>query len=274
MPSATSQLKVTASRAADSKPLEYLARGGFVCYGIIHLLFAWLALQVAVGHPAKEGDQSGALQSLAGHGYGKVMLVVIAVGMVGLALWQAFEAAIGESGPRTKAALAERVINGVRAIVYLWLAWTAVKVLRGVNANMAGNQQKNSSQLMGQPGGRWLVGLIGLVIVGVGIGLFAYGYTKKFLKRLNTSQMNPSVRKSTRRLGIFGYVAKGVAYAITGVLVVSAAVTYQPNQARGLDSALKTLANHAYGNWLLAVIAVGFAAFGVYCFAQARYRKV
>jgi hypothetical protein len=274
MSSPASQLKVTASRAADSKPLEYLARGGFVCYGVIHLLFAWLALQVAFGHPAKEGDQSGALQSLAGLSYGKVLLGVIAVGMVGLAIWQAFEAAIGESGPRTKAAIAERVINGVRAVIYLWLAWTAVKVLRGVNADIAGNQQKNSSQLMSQTDGRWLVGLIGVVVVGVGAGLFAYGYTKKFLKHLNTQQMSPSVRKSTRRLGISGYLAKGIAYAIVGILVVTAAVTYQPDQARGLDAALKTLTSHAYGNWLLAVIAVGFAAFGIYCFFQAKYRKV
>ena len=274
MSSATSHLKGTASRAADSKPLEYLVRGGFVCYGVIHLLFAWLVLQVAFGHPAKEGDQSGALQSLAGLSYGKVLLGVIAVGMVALAIWQAFEAAIGQGGPRTKTAIAERVVNGIRAIVYLWLAWTAVKVLRGVNADMAGNQQKNSTQLMGQPGGRWLVGLIGLVIAGVGIGLFLYGYTKKFLRHLNTQRMSPSVRKTTRRLGVAGYIAKGVAYTIAGILVVVAAVTYQPDQARGLDAALKTLASHAYGNWLLALIAVGFAAFGVYCFSQAKYRKV
>ena len=274
MSSATSQLKVTASRAADSKPLEYLVRGGFVGYGIIHLLFAWLALQVAFGHPAKEGDQSGALQSLAGHSYGKVLLIAIAVGMVALAIWQAFAAAIGESGPPSKTAIAERVVSGARTIIYLWLAWTAVKVVRGVNGNTAGNQQKNTSQLMSQTGGRWLIGLIGLIIVGVGIGLFVYGYTKTFLKHLNTQQMSPPVRKSTRRLGVFGYLAKGVAYAIAGILVVTAAVTYRPDQARGLDSALKTLVSHSYGNWLLAVIAVGFAAFGVYCFSQAKYRKV
>jgi len=274
MSSATSQLKVRASRAADSKPLEYLVRGGFVCYGIIHLLFGWLALQIAFGHSSGEGDQSGALRSLAGQDYGKALLVVIAVGMVALAIWQAFEAAIGESGPRTKTAIAERVVSGVRAVVYLWLAWTAVKVVRGVNADAAGNQQKNSSQLMSQTGGRWLVGLIGLIVIGVGVGLVWYGYTKKFQRRLDTARMTPAVRKSTRRLGMFGYVAKGVAYAIAGILVVVAAVKSRPDQARGLDAALKALVSHAYGNWLLAVIAFGFAAFGVYCFSQAKYRKV
>ena len=274
MSSATSHLKASASRAADSKPLEYLARGGFICYGVIHLLFAWLALQVAFGHSGQEGDQNGALQSPAGNGFGKFLLVVIAVGMVSLAIWQAFEAIVGESGPRDKTAMAERVISGIRAVVYLWLAWTAVKIVTGANSSSAAKSQNKSSTLMSHTGGRWLVGLIGLVILGVGIGLVVYGVRKKFEKHLKIQEMRPAVRKSTRRLGMAGYSAKGVAYAIAGVLVVIAAVKYDPDKARGLDAALKTLAAHSYGPWLLALIAIGFAAFGVFCFFQAKYRKV
>jgi hypothetical protein len=272
--SATTHVKAGASRAADSKPLEYLVRGGFVCYGVIHLLFAWLALQVAFGHSGQEGDQNGALQSLAGNGFGKFLLVVIAVGMVGLAIWQAFLAIVGESGPQDKAAIAERVVSGVRAVVYVWLAWTAVKIVIGTDSSSASNTQSKSSTIMAHTGGRWLVGLIGLVILGVGIGLAVYGVLKKFERHLKIREMRPSVRKSTRRLGMAGYAAKGVAYAIAGLLVVVAAVKYDPDKARGLDAALTTLAGHSYGPWLLALIAIGFAAFGVFCFSQAKYRKV
>jgi hypothetical protein len=98
--------------------------------------------------------------------------------------------------------------------------------------------------------------------------------TKRFEKHLNTAQMNPTVRKTTRRLGMAGYPAKGVAYGIAGVLVLTAAITYDPKKASGLDGALKTLAGHGWGIWLLVLIALGFAAFGVFCFSQARYRKV
>jgi hypothetical protein len=274
MSSATSHVKGSASRAADSKPLEYLARGGFITYGIIHLLLAWLALQVAFGDSGKEGDQSGALQSLAGNGFGKVLLVVIVIGMVGLAIWQALSAIIGEKGQTGKRAIAERVISGIRAIVYLWLAWTAVKVIRGANSSSANNTKNKSSSLMSHTGGRWLIGLIGLVILGIGIGLIVYALKKEFEKRLKMQQMPAAVRKSTRRLGMAGYSAKGVAYGITGVLVVIAAVKYDPSKARGLDAALKTLTGHSYGPWLLVLIALGIAAFGVFCFVQAKYRKV
>lgn len=274
MSSATSHVRYTASRAADSKPLEYLARAGFVCYGVIHLLFAWVAMRVAVGRSQAEGDQSGALQSLASQPFGRTMVVIVVVGMVALAIWQAFEAVIGESGDRGREAVAERVISGARAIVYLWLAWIGVRVVSGANASQGDRQQAGASDLMDSTGGRWLVGLIGAAVLGVGIGLLVYGLKKKFVKHLNTVQMTPTVYRTTRRLAIAGYSAKGVAYAIAGVLVVIAAVTYDPDKARGLDSAVKTLAGQPYGPWLLGLIALGIAGFGVYCFAQARYRKV
>jgi hypothetical protein len=274
MSSATQQVRFTASRAANSKPLEYLARGGFICYGVIHLLFAWLVLQVALGNPAEESDQSGALQVVGRQPAGKFLLILIIIGMVALAIWQAFEAIIGESGPQSRTAKAERFISACRAILYLYFAWLGLKVLQGAASSQSKSQQQTTASVMSASGGRWLVGLVGLVVLGVGIGLIVYGVTKKFEEHLNTEQMAPSVHKTVRRLGVAGYAAKGVAFGIVGVLIVAAAVTYDPKKASGLDGALKTLAGHSYGPWLLGLVALGIAAFGVYCFFQTRYRKV
>jgi hypothetical protein len=274
MSSTASNVKYHASRAADSKPLEYLARGGFVGYGIIHLLFSWIALQVAFGGSGKESDQSGALTELAGKPYGKTLLVIIAIGLAAMAIWQLFEAIVGESGEQTRGAIAERVISGVRAVLYVYLAWLAVKVIQGANASMGDKSQSKSAGLMESTGGRWLVGLAGLVVLGVGIGIFVYGLRKKFTKHLNTQQMPVTTHRPIIRLGMAGYMAKGVAYAIAGILFITAAVTFDADKARGLDAALKTLAGHPWGVWLLALIAAGIAAFGVYCFAQAKYRKI
>jgi hypothetical protein len=147
-------------------------------------------------------------------------------------------------------------------------------VVSGASGSQADSQESATKSIMDNTGGRWLIGLIGLIVVGIGIGLLIYGVKKKFEKHLNTGQMNPSVRQTVRRLGVAGYSAKGVAYAIVGALVVSAAVTYDAGKARGLDGALKTLSAQSYGPWLLGLIALGIAAFGVYCFFQAKYRKV
>jgi hypothetical protein len=272
--SATQQARSTASRAANSKPLEYLARGGFIAYGVIHLLFAWLALQVALGDSSGETDQSGALETIGAQSGGKFLVILIIVGMVAMAIWQAFEAAIGESGPQDRAAMAERFVSGCRAILYLYFAFIAYKVISGANSSQGDSQQSSASSMMDNTGGRWVVGLVGLIVLGVGVGLIVYGVTKKFEKHLNTQQMDGKVRRTVRRLGVAGYSAKGTAYAIAGGLIVAAAVTYDAEKARGLDAALKTLASQNYGPWLLALIALGIAAYGVYCFFQAKYRKV
>ena len=271
--SASQQARSSASRAANSKPLEYLARGGFIAYGVIHLLFAWLVLQVAFGSSGT-ADQSGALETIGAQTGGKFLLVLIIIGMVAMAIWQAFEAAIGQSGLQDRSAMAERVVSGCRAALYLYLAYLGYKVLSGANASQGDMQQSKTSSMMDGTGGRWLVGLIGLIVLGVGIGLIVYGLKKKFEKHLNTGQMNPSVHRTVRRLGMAGYTAKGTAYGIAGGLIIAAAVTYDAEKARGLDGALKALAKQSYGPWLLGLVALGIAAFGVYCFFQAKYRKV
>ncbi|MDI6101461.1 DUF1206 domain-containing protein [Actinoplanes sp. NEAU-A12] len=271
---AASNVKNTASRAAESKPLELLARGGFIGYGIIHLLFAWIALQVAFSGSGQDSDQSGALQTIAKQPFGKTLLIIIAVGLIAMAIWQAFEAAIGESGPRDRRAMAERALSVARTLLYGYLAWNAIKVVKDAGASMGDSNASGASGLLASSGGRSLVGLIGLVVLGIGVGMAYYGYQKKFVRHLNTQQMPAGTSQTIIRLGRAGYTAKGVAYAIAGALVVVAAVNYDASKARGLDSALKTLAASSWGVWLLALIAAGIAAFGVYCFAQAKYRKI
>ncbi|GAA2286658.1 DUF1206 domain-containing protein [Glycomyces scopariae] len=272
--SSTNNAQVIASRAANSKPLELLARGGFIAYGVIHLLFAWLALQVAFGESSGETDQSGALNTLAQQPAGEFLVICIIVGMVAMAVWQAFEAAIGESGPQDRAAMAERVISGCRTVLYLYFAYLGYKVVSGANASQSQSQQSTASSMMDSGGGRFLVGLAGAVVLGVGVGLAVYGLKKKFEKHLNTGRMRPKVRRTVQRLGTAGYTSKGVAYALAGALIVAAAVTYDPEKAGGLDAALKTLAGTDWGPWLLGLIALGIACFGVYCFFQTKYRKV
>jgi hypothetical protein len=86
--------------------------------------------------------------------------------------------------------------------------------------------------------------------------------------------MNHRTRQAARRLGQAGYIAKGIAFGIVGLLLADAAVTHNPAKSRGLDAALRTLIAQPFGKFLLFLVAIGFAAFGIYCFFQARYRKV
>ncbi|MFB9546720.1 DUF1206 domain-containing protein [Micromonospora sagamiensis] len=272
--SLTHSAQATASRTANSRWLETLARVGFIGYGIVHLLFAWLALQIAFGKSSDDGDQSGALRTLAAQPMGKFLVVAIAVGLLAMAIWQGLEAAVGHRAERGGERVVERLASAGRAIVYLYFAWTAWKVFSDAGSNSADKQEALTGELMTSSGGRWLVGLAGVALASIGAGLVIYGLVKRFEKHLKTGEMDARTRQLARRLGVAGYVAKGTAYAIAGILVVVAAINYDPEKARGLDAALRTLREQSYGPILLALVALGIAAFGAFCFVQSRYRKV
>jgi hypothetical protein len=116
--------------------------------------------------------------------------------------------------------------------------------------------------------------LAAVAVIGLGVGMVLYGAKRSFEQRLRIGQMSRKTRQTAARLGQLGYVAKGVAFGIVGILLAGAALRHNAAQSRGLDAALRTLAAKPYGDLLLVLIAAGFAAFGGYCFFQVKYRKV
>jgi hypothetical protein len=262
--------------AADGDGLENLARVGLVSYGVVHLLVAWLALQLAWGSSSESADQSGALSTVAESPVGKPLLWIIAVGMVALAVWQALEVLRWRSGwsasgdARTKA-VKKSAKAVAKAIVYAALAVLAVRFATGGGGSSSQQQQSTTAGVFGWPAGRWLVGAAGLVLVGVGVYHVYKGVTKHFLKEIDLAQAPPSATRLVTRLGQVGYPGKGIALGVVGGLFVWAAVTFDPEKATGLDGALRTILDAPFGQVLLTLVALGIAAFGAYLLVRARY---
>lgn len=255
----TGDVQHAAARAGDHPLLEKGARLGYAASGVLHLLLAWVTVQLAWTSGSEQADQQGALQQLAGNGFGQALLWVLLVGFVLLALWQATEAiAWGEAADRAKAA--------AKAVVYAVLAVTTVSVLTSGSGGSSGGA---TSGLLSSGIGRVLVGLVGLGVVAVGGYHVVKGWKEKFLEDLESSPA-PWVRTA----GKIGYLGKGAALAVVGVLLVVAAVQADPEKASGLDAALHALAGLPFGAVLLTLVALGFAAYGVYGFGRARHAKV
>jgi hypothetical protein len=272
---AVNEAGTLARRAARNEWFERLTRGGLVGYGITHLLVGWIALELAFrGRAPAEGDQSGAFKALVAQPVGKWLLLGVAIGLAAMSVWQALAAVVGHLDEQGKARTFERIASGFKAVFYGYLAYKAATVRAGSAQSSGDQQQQATSTLLSEPGGRWLVGLVGLFVLGVGIGLVWYGIVKRFEKHLKTGQMPEHARKTARWLGILGYVAKGVAYGTLGVLIAWAAVSFDPSKARGLDQALRTLAAQPAGDVILVCVGAGIAAYGVFSLFQARYRKV
>ena len=263
---------LTARGAARSDPMKRLARLGLAARAAIYLLIGILAIALALGSPRGEADQRGALQALTRHTGGTALVWVIAVGPAAYALWRFSEAAFGVVGEGNKAV--PRLQSFARGVIYTFFAVSAFTLLlQNSSSSQAGQQAEFTAKTMRHTGGRWAVGIVGAVVVICGLVLVWQGLTRSFEKYLNLGQMSPRTRRVVEFLGVFGTAARGAVFALAGALVIVAAVQYDPRKATGLDGALRQLADSSSWSWLLYLIAAGLVVFGIYGFAEAKWRR-
>lgn len=266
------RVSARARRWSRGPAFRGLARAGLVARAVIYLLIGWIAILVAVAHSTRRPNQEGALQLLAGKPYGSISLWLLGIGFAGYALWRLSEVAFGATGEGKGAG--PRAKSLARAVVYAYLSYLTFQVIAHSAGNETRTQRDLTASVMRHPGGQWLVASVGLIVVVVGVMLIAEGVRRTFMKYLMTSRMTAKVRRVVERLGRIGVTARGVAFAITGALIVDAAVTFRPSKSGGLDTALLTLRGEPFGEFLLLVVAVGLVIFGVYGLAESRWRRV
>jgi len=262
----------SARRASASPLAHFLARAGLTARGVIYILVGWVAVLVALGQSSREADQQGALQLLAGKSYGLVALWLLGIGFACYALWRLSEAAFGVTGERPGAG--PRLKSLARAIIYAGFSYLTFTVISGSARSQAGRQQDITATAMQHTGGRVLVLIAGLIVVACGVALVVEGVRKKFMKNLETGRMGARTRRVVKLLGITGTIARGVVFALAGVLVVDAAVTHRAAESGGIDKALLTLRDQPFGEFLMLLAALGLLIFGIYGLCEARWRRV
>jgi hypothetical protein len=239
---------------------------------VLHVLIAWLAVQLALGRHAGEPNEAGAFQTIAQAPGGTSLLWAIAAGLAALALWQLAAAVVGVPGADAQRQTGERVKSAAKGVLYGALAAMAFRYAQGGEAG-SGHEESLAASALSMPAGQWLVGLVGVVIVGVGIFHVVKGWRKKFLRDL-AGVGGRAVGRAVVRLGQVGYIAMGIALGVVGALVVAAAVTADPKRVGGFDEALLTIRDQPFGQVLFIVVALGVGAHGVYSFARARYARL
>lgn len=262
----------SARRAANSSSMDRLARLGLVSRGVIYLVIGILAVLLAVGKKSGETDQRGAVQELSQQTGGFVLVLIVAIGLACYALWRLSEAAFGVTGEGHGAGA--RAQSLIRGLIYGFLSFSAFRLLaQGHQKSQAKQQQSDTARLMHHTAGRWLVGLFGVVVVVIGAVLVYQGVTRHFEKYFKLAEMSPGARKTTKFLGTVGTAARGLVFGITGVLLVVAAVQFDPKKARGIDQALQTLRDAPLGPVLLLIVALGLVMFGLFGLCEARWRR-
>ncbi len=256
-----------------STTFEVLSRAGFVARGLIYGIIGVLAFLVAVSDKGKLTDQEGAIRTLADKPFGTFLLVVLAIGLGGYAIWRLTRAAIGH-GPEASDSTLDRLGGVGSGLVYAALCIATIKILTDSSSTDSSNPDKTTAGVFDWPAGRWLIGIVGVVLIGVGVYQLVKGLRQKFLEELKTEQMQPAVKTWITRIGTVGHVARAVVFALIGWFLLKAAYEFDANEAVGLDGALTKILKADYGPWLLGVVSAGLIAFGVYSVSEARYRKI
>jgi hypothetical protein len=257
-------------RGKAREGLKVSTRIGLVAYGFLHLLVAWVAVELAFGARHQDSSGQGALRQLASEPLGKVLVWAIAVGMLGFSVRRAVEGCIGHRDEDGSERWRHRARAWTKAVVYAVVGASAV---RTVTSGSSGSRSERtlSAQVMDLPGGRWLVVLVGAVIVGVGLHHAYRGLSRDFRDELSAGGRRGEAGTVYLTFGQVGYTAKGVVFVLVGILVAYAGITHDPQKSRGLDSALQTVRDQPFGPALLVAVAAGIACYGLFCFAQARH---
>jgi hypothetical protein len=259
-------------RVAHRPEFEWLARAGLVARGVVYGVVGVLAVKLAVGDGGGTASQQGAMKEIASQPFGKVLLILVAIGLFGYAAWRLTRAAIGH-GPESSDDGQERVSGLASGLVYLGFFVSAVLILLGAGGG-SGNPDKATGGVLGWPGGPWLVGLAGVVMIGVGLEQGRRAVVKKFCEWSKTEQMSLRMRKVFTAVGMFGHFARMVVFSLVGYFLIKAAVEFDPDKAVGLDGALAKLRDASSGPLLLGIVAAGLIGFACYSLLDSRYRKV
>jgi len=264
--------KQAARRVANHPWAEPLMRAGFVAKGAVYAIIGVLAALAAFGSGGETTDQQGAIQRIAQLPFGRILLGLLALGLVGYALWRLTEAIINPDGESGGKGAVKRGAYVVSAVIYAALAAAASSLV--VGSGGGGGTQDLTARVMSAPFGRALVGLAGVAIVGAGLYQFYQAYSATFREKFKLGEMSPTEERWTVRTGRFGLAARGVVFVIIGVLVLQAALRADPSRAQGLDGALQTLAQQPFGQFLLGIVALGLVAYAAYMFVCARYQRI
>jgi hypothetical protein len=265
--------RVAGESFVGSRAFELASRAGFVARALIYGIIGALALELAFGAGGRPANQQGALETVARQPFGKVLLSLVAVGLGGYSLWRLVRAGIGH-GPEGSDSGFDRIAACASGIAYGAMCALAVEILLGAGGSSTASPKTAAAGIFGWPGGVWIVGLAGGVMLGVAAYQGYRGVAKKFLEDSKVEEMPPKVKQWVSRVGTIGHLARAVVFGLVGIFLIKAAIDYNPNKAVGLDGALAKIVHRSYGPVLLGIVAAGLIAFALYSLSDARYRRI
>jgi hypothetical protein len=265
-----------AQHAATNPWVERLERFGFVIRGLIYVIIGVLALQLAAGAGGATATPTSAIALIGRQPAGKLLLVLVVVGLAGYSLWGFVRAILDPLGRGTKPkGLIDRAGFLFSGISYGLLTIPAIlTLLDKPSTSSAASTGGVPASLMSGPTGKLVVVVFGLIWIAMGAGQLMTAYVAHFTRDLKTNTMSAQEVKVATWMGRLGFAARGVVFGLIGVIILQTAFAIGAKQAKGFDGALVALLHAPYGETLLGAVAIGLILFGAYSALCAKWNKI
>ena len=272
------------SRLTAGHPgLVKIGRAGWLAKGVVYVVAGVLALLIAARTTGwsraasaqnPEASPTGALKTVAHATGGSLLLIVLAIGMMLYAIWRIVSAIV--PGGTDAKAIVKRIGYVVSAIIYTTFALTAIALAKSTTSNPNGNTKVTSlsGRVMAHTGGRILIGVVGGIVIATGLYRVVKGARQDVNDELDLAGLSAQRLAWTERFGAVGEIGRGIGIGLIGFFLVRAAIRYDPNQATGLDGALRRLAAERFGLVVVVGVGAGFFAYGAFCVSTFRHRRL
>ena len=270
-------LEQAGTRAAQHPLVRRLARFGIFCKSVVYTVLSSLALLAAAGMGGRATDSRGAITTISREPYGRVLVAVLVVGLVGLGTWFIVEAMADRDGRRGDwKRHVMRLAKAVAGLMYGGLAWWAAGLALGGSSGPSSDALTRSltARVIALPGGRLLVAIGGVIALAIAFNQARNGWRSLDKSKFALERMCAWLRPWAPRLAFVGYTAQGLVFALMGLFFLQAAVEGEPHEATGFDGALAVIARQPAGMALLGVIALGLLAYAVNAALESRYKRL
>jgi hypothetical protein len=255
--------------------LERIARLGYAAKAVIYGIVGVLAILTAVNRGGSITDPSGALRLVLTRPFGRILLLVLAIGLCGYAAWRLLDAVMDPDRAGTSPqGWVTRIGNAVRGCVYGALGLEAMRLLRGLRGSASNEAELWTARIFDWPFGQLLIGIVGAIVATYGASQFVQAVRGAHGAKLDWSPIPFEFRPLLKKISRFGVAVRGCLITTLGVFLVRAALSHDPNQAAGARESLLQLGRLFEGRWFLAVIAAGVIAYAVDQAIHARCRRI
>jgi hypothetical protein len=254
--------------------VERLARVGYAAKALLYITIGILAAQAAFGPGGRTTDTQGALRVVHDMTFGRVMLLVIAAGLLGYAVWRVVEAIVDPDGRGNNLkGIAVRAGFAIRGLFHGALGVTAFRAALGHGSGGGNNQARElTASAFRVPAGELLIYAGAAFVAGYGVYQLYRSYASKLGRQLELGALSAEMRPWVVRVSRFGIAARGVIFCLIGFFLARAAQHHDAGEVGGIRESLNMLAD--LGRWPFAVAALGVIAYGVYELVNARYRRI